>query len=172
MSKATATATLRASGKTEAVALQPAAGGAFNGKGGFKATKRAIYVITLTLPDHKPRRRGSSSIDEHRSASQRTFRTRFEPCPTAYFYKRYQMVAWRWRQSRASRSLPFRSPEIRKNREISRFPSLIFHRRSRKSPLLQRVTRYLAPKLTGNFERGSGKPYRGTGTTLPQNRDR
>ena len=54
VAKAKASATVLADGKTEAVELQPAAGGVFNGKGGFKAVKGATVVITLTMPDHKP----------------------------------------------------------------------------------------------------------------------
>lgn len=77
-----------------------------------------------------------------------------------------------WRQSRASRSLAFRSLESRKYREFSRFPGFKFLCESRKLSALQLVTPELTPKLTGNFKRGSGKPYRGTGTTYLQNRDR
>lgn len=54
VTKAKASATVLADGKTEAVELKPAAGGVFNGKGGFKAAKGATVVITLTMPDHKP----------------------------------------------------------------------------------------------------------------------
>jgi len=54
VAKAKAAATVLADGKTEAVELQPAAGGIFNGKGAFKAGKGATVVITLTMPDHKP----------------------------------------------------------------------------------------------------------------------
>lgn len=52
--KAKASATVLADGKTEAVALQPAAGGVLNGKGAFKASKGVTVVINLTMPDHKP----------------------------------------------------------------------------------------------------------------------
>lgn len=54
VAKAKASATVLANGKTEAIALQPAAGGVFNGTGNFKAAKGATVVITLKMPDHKP----------------------------------------------------------------------------------------------------------------------
>lgn len=54
VAKAKASATVLADGKTEAIALQPTAGGVLNGKGSFKVTKGATIVITLTMPDHKP----------------------------------------------------------------------------------------------------------------------
>ena len=61
---------------------------------------------------------------------------------------------------------------MRKNREFLSFPGLNFPRRRRKQPLFQYVMSNLAAKLTANFKRGSGKPYRGTGTAHLQNRDR
>lgn len=54
VAKAKASATVLADGKTEAVALQPAAGGVLAGKGTLKTSKGATVVITLTMPDHKP----------------------------------------------------------------------------------------------------------------------
>jgi hypothetical protein len=54
VAKAEASATVLAGGKTEAVALRPADGGVFSGKGGFKAGKGTTVVITLKMPKHKP----------------------------------------------------------------------------------------------------------------------
>ncbi|WP_072396316.1 hypothetical protein [Hyphomicrobium sp. CS1GBMeth3] len=53
-SRAKATATVLADGKTEQVALAPAGGNALKGSGGFNAGKGTTVVVSLTMPDHEP----------------------------------------------------------------------------------------------------------------------
>lgn len=96
-----------------------------------------------------------------------------------FFY--YQLLAWylgrrmqhhgtaccreQWRQSQARRFLPFGSPEIRKNREFSRFPSLKLPHRCGYYTRFHELTPDLGPNITRNFKRRSVNPYRATGTT-------
>lgn len=54
VSKATATASILSKGKKVDVELTPSEGTVLKGSGPFEATKGAIVVLTLRMPDHDP----------------------------------------------------------------------------------------------------------------------